>query len=119
MSLKTPLVIPDWQRVVGAIVAVALIYYLYREGSGGLAGTLITICLAIFIRSLIRSGAIPSNTSIPENSPLKARSIARDVAVVVSCWTVAMVLIIGGTIMVKNQVIPDNNLTATLVVGPP
>jgi hypothetical protein len=119
MSLKPQLVIPVWQPVVGAIVGVALIYYLYRGGSGGLAGTIITICVAFFARSLFRSGAIPSNTAIPEDSQLRARSIARDLVVAVGCWVVAMLLVIAGTILVKNQVIPDNNLTAALIVGPP
>lgn len=119
MFLKPPLVIPIWQRVVGAIVGVALIYYLYRGGSGGLAGTVITICVAFFARSLFRSGAIPSNTAIPDNSPLRSRSMVRDGAIAVGCWTVAMLLIIAGTILVKRQVMPDNNLTAALIVGPP
>lgn len=30
-----------------------------------------------------------------------------------------MLLIIAGTILVKRQVMPDNNLTAALIVGPP
>jgi hypothetical protein len=119
MPIKQQLVIPVWQRVVGAVVGVGLIYYLNRGGYGGLAGTIITICLVFFIRSLIRSGAIPSNTAISENLLVRPRSIARDGAVAVGCWIVAFVLIIVGAILVKNQVIPDDNLTAALIVGPP
>jgi hypothetical protein len=118
MPLKPLSPIPVWQRVVGAVVGLGLIYYLYRGGSGSLAGTVITICVAFFARSLFRSGAIPSNTLIPENSSIRPRSIARDGAIAVGCWVVAMLWVIPGAMLVKRQAIPDNYLTASLIVGP-
>jgi len=118
MSLKPPLFIPVWQRVVGAIAGVGLIYYLYQGGSGGIAGTIIIICVAFFGRNMFRSGAIASDIAIPDESPLRARSFARDGAVAAGCWVVAILLVIAGAILVKKHAIPDNNLTAGIIVGP-
>jgi hypothetical protein len=36
MALKSPLVIPAWQRIIGVIVALGLMYFLYRVVPGDL-----------------------------------------------------------------------------------
>ena len=118
MLLKPFSAIPVWQRVVGTIAGLGLMYFLYRGGSGSAAGTLITICVAFFGRSLFRSGAIPANTVFPDSSSFRPRSIVRDGAIAVGCWGVAMLWVVAGAMLVKRQAMPDNYLTASLLFGP-
>jgi hypothetical protein len=117
MPLKSPQVIPAWQRVVGVVVALGLIYFLYRGGTGGFAGTAITICMLFFVRSLHKSGAIKSNL-IPEASALRPRSFVRDALMAVGTGTLGLIWAgVGGT-LVKRQILADSYFSAAIIFGP-
>src|ERR1700688_3485773 len=117
MSLKSPQVIPAWQRIVGAVVALGLMYFLYRGGTGQLAGTVITICMIFFVRSLYKSGAMKSQL-LPEASALRPRSIVRDAFMGVGAAGLALLWAgLGGT-LVKRQILADNYLSAAIIFGP-
>ena len=117
MTLKSLQTIPAWQRIIGVIVALGLIYFQYRRGAGRLAGTLITIGVLFIVRSLYKSGALDSNKFMPVDSALRPRSFVGDGLVIVGTWMLALFWIGAGATLIKNHVLADNNLSVAIVVG--
>lgn len=118
MTLRIPQNIPVWQRIVGSIVALALIYFLYRGGNGGIAGTLITVCMLFFVRSLYKSGALSSTALLREDSALISRSIVRDMSIAIALWALSILWSIAGAVLVKSQILADSYFSAALIFGP-
>jgi len=99
MAPKFPQNIPVWVRIVGITVALGLTYFLYRGGTGGIVGTVITICALIFVRSLYKSGAMDSTTTISARSVFRPRSFASDALIGVGTCTLAFLWVIAGVIL--------------------
>jgi hypothetical protein len=117
MTLKAPQIIPAWQRIIGVLIALGLMYFLYRGGTGRFAGTVITICMFFFIRSLYKSGAMESKL-VPEDSALRPRSFVRDALVGVGAGALALLWAGVGGMLVNRQILADNYLSAAMIFGP-
>jgi hypothetical protein len=104
------------RTVAGFCVAAGLIYFLYNKNSPPAVSTLIILAVVFFFILRRRSGALDKNPYLPEIQRLGSRTPVRDLVKALICFVAMMVVTIGGAIGVKNKVIPDNYLTAGVVV---
>lgn len=103
------------RTVAGLCLTAALIYGLYSKNSPPVVGTLITVAAVFFFILLRRSGALDKNQNIQDIAKLGSRTPLRDLAKAFGCFVAMMALCIGTAIGIKHQVIPDNNIVATLL----
>jgi hypothetical protein len=103
------------RTVAGLCLAAALIYGLYSKNSPPVVGTLITLAAVFFFIILRRSGALGKNQHIQDVAKLGSRTPLRDLAKALGCFVAMMALSIGIAIGIRRQVIPDNNIVATLL----
>jgi len=101
------------RTVVGICVAAGLIYFLYSKKSPPAVSWLISLAVVFFVR---RAGVYEKNPYLRRLAMVSSRKPLRDFGLAVACFVATMVVTIGISIAVRDKVLPDNYVTAGLLI---
>jgi hypothetical protein len=105
------------RTVVGVCVSAGLIYFLYSKNSPPFVGWLITLALVFFVTLSRRSGVYAKNPYFRRLAVGSSRTPVRDFCNALLCFVAMMAIVIAMSIGVRNQVLPDNYVTAGFLLA--
>jgi Na+/melibiose symporter-like transporter len=105
------------RTVVGLCLAGALIYGLYSKSLPRGVSSLIMLAVISFFILSRRSGVYAKNPYILKLAAGSSRRPFRDFGLSVACFLAAMAVTSGIAVAVKHNVLPDNYVTAGLLVA--
>jgi hypothetical protein len=103
--------------VIGLCVGAALIYFLYSKSSPPGVSTLITLAAVLFFILRRRSGAFDKNPYFRRLALVSSRKPIRDFGMALICFVAMMAATIAIAVGVKHNVLPDNYVTAGIIIA--
>lgn len=104
------------RTVVGLCLAAGLIYFLYSKDSPRAVGWLITLAAMGFFILSRRAGVYDDSPYFRRLSLVSSGKPLRDLGMAIVCFVTTMAITIVITIAVRDQVLPDNNVTVGFLV---
>ena len=105
------------RTAVGVCVSAGLIYFLYSKNSPPFVGWLITLAVVFFGILSRRSGVYAKNPHFRRLAVGSSRTPVRDFCMAVLCFAAMMAIVVALAIGVRNKVLPDNYVTAGILLA--
>jgi hypothetical protein len=115
--MSNPHALKIGRAVVGICIAAGLIYCLYSKDSPRVVGWLVTVAAVLFFILSRRAGVYSDSPDFRRLSMGSSRKPLRDLGLGVVCFVVTMAIVVAISIGVRSKVLPDNYVTAGILLA--